>query len=71
MIFLNYPFDSTFFENVNVIIELFILFLILKEGQNRKFTLFLYLIFEEGLIFWDNEKWNKGLIFWDGGSNKV
>ena len=41
----------------------------LKEGQNGKFILFLYLIFEEGLIFWDNEKWNKGLILWDGGSN--
>ena len=43
----------------------------LKEGQNGKFILFLYLIFEEGLIFWDNEKWNKGLILWDGGSNKT
>jgi len=41
----------------------------LKEGQNGRFILFLYLIFEEGLIFWDNEKWNKGLILWDGGSS--
>ncbi|KAF5952336.1 hypothetical protein HYC85_010280 [Camellia sinensis] len=39
----------------------------LKEWQNRKFILFLSLIFEKGLIFWDNEKWNKRLIFWDGG----
>ena len=56
MIFQNYPLIVHFLENINVINKLIILLMNLKEGQNRKFILFLCLIFKKKLIFWDNKK---------------
>ena len=51
LVFQNYPLIVHLLGNINVIIVLFILSMNLKEGQNRKFILFMYLIFEEELIF--------------------